>query len=89
MGYIQTETPYYQPAPQATSPFPPVATRNDPDFATFCAGKAASCYDAWGLRILDSTNVMIYGAGFYSFFDNYSLSMLFTLLFLYEMRIHN
>ncbi|PQE29297.1 putative beta-13 exoglucanase precursor protein [Rutstroemia sp. NJR-2017a BBW] len=74
MGYIQTETPYYQPAPQATSPFPPVATRNDPDFATFCAGKAANCYDAWGLRILDSTDVMIYGAGFYSFFDNYSLT---------------
>ncbi|KAF7887027.1 uncharacterized protein EAF02_003674 [Botrytis sinoallii] len=74
MGYIQTETPYYQPVPQATSPFPPVTTLNDPDFATFCAGKSATCYDAWGLRILDSQKMLVYGAGFYSFFNNYSLS---------------
>ncbi|KAJ8071726.1 hypothetical protein OCU04_002042 [Sclerotinia nivalis] len=74
MGYIQTETPYYQPVPQATSPFPPVTALNDPDFATFCAGKGPTCYDAWGLRILDSQDILVYGAGFYSFFDNYSLS---------------
>ena len=28
--------------------------------------------DAWGLRIVDSTNILIYGAGLYSFFNNYS-----------------
>jgi glucan 1,3-beta-glucosidase len=78
MGFIQTETPYYQPSPEATTPFPPVVSRNDPDFSVFCAGKAANCYDAWGLRILNSVNVLVYGAGLYSFFDNYSTST-FTL----------
>lgn len=27
---------------------------------------------AWGLRIVDSSNVVIYGAGLYSFFNNYN-----------------
>lgn len=70
-----TPKSYYQPVPQATSPFPPITTLNDPDFGTFCAGKSATCYDAWGLRILDSQNILVYGAGFYSFFNDYSLSM--------------
>ncbi|KAH6665999.1 pectate lyase superfamily protein-domain-containing protein [Halenospora varia] len=72
MGFIQTETPYYQPSPSALVPFPPVASRNDPDFATFCAGKDVTCNDAWGLRILSSKNILVYGAGLYSFFNNYS-----------------
>lgn len=29
---------------------------------------------AWGLRIIDSTKILVYGAGLYSFFDNYSTS---------------
>lgn len=28
--------------------------------------------DAWGLRIYRSSNILVYGAGLYSFFDNYS-----------------
>lgn len=72
MGFIQTETPYYQPSPNALVPFAPVADRFDPDFANFCAGKPASCNMAWGVRIVDSTDVLIYGAGLYSFFNNYS-----------------
>jgi glucan 1,3-beta-glucosidase len=28
--------------------------------------------DAWGLRILDSQSILVYGAGHYSFFDDYS-----------------
>jgi len=75
MGFIQTETPYFQPDPNALTPFAPVASRNDPDFATFCAGKAANCYEAWALRILNSQNVQVYGAGLYSFFSNYDTSM--------------
>ncbi|KAE9367654.1 glycoside hydrolase family 55 protein [Stipitochalara longipes BDJ] len=70
MGFIQTETPYYQPNPQAPAPFAPVATLNDPTFSN-CAGQPSNCYDAWGLRIVDSENVLIYGAGHYSFFNNY------------------
>lgn len=29
---------------------------------------------AWGLRIIDSSKILVYGAGLYSFFDNYSTS---------------
>lgn len=32
----------------------------------------APCEMAWGLRIVDSSNVVVYGAGLYSFFNNYS-----------------
>ncbi|MCJ1391404.1 hypothetical protein MMC18_004268 [Xylographa bjoerkii] len=72
MGQIQTETAYYQPNPNATEPFPPVAALNDPNFVTSCAGVAGNCADGWGLRILNSQSLMVYGAGLYSFFDNYS-----------------
>ncbi|RFU33902.1 hypothetical protein B7463_g2402, partial [Scytalidium lignicola] len=71
MGFIQTETPYYQPNPQAPAPFSVVSSLNDPDFASTCAGKGATCYDAWGFRLLNSNNVLVYGAGHYSFFNNY------------------
>jgi glucan 1,3-beta-glucosidase len=63
---------YYQPSPQATTPFDPVSSRNDPDFSVYCAGKDATCNDAWGLRVLSSKNILVYGAGLYSFFNNYS-----------------
>ena len=75
MGQIQTETPYYQPNPAANNPFPQNATLNDPNFSTYCpAGAAANCPLAWGLRVVASSNILLYGAGFYSFFNNYSTS---------------
>ncbi|KAI9739910.1 MAG: hypothetical protein M1818_004966 [Claussenomyces sp. TS43310] len=74
MGQIQTETPYYQPAPSAPTPFSPVSSLNDPDFATYCAGTTGNCADAWGLRVLNSQAILVYGAGLYSFFDNYNLT---------------
>ncbi|KAH8650653.1 glycoside hydrolase family 55 protein [Tricladium varicosporioides] len=72
MGFVQTETPYYQPNPIAPTPFSPVASINDPDFAATCAGKSGNCADAWGMRIVNSENVLVYGAGLYSFFNDYS-----------------
>jgi glucan 1,3-beta-glucosidase len=72
MGQIQTETPYYQPNPNATIPFPAVRSLKDPDFVKSCKGVQGNCADAWGLRILDSSNILTYGAGLYSFFNNYS-----------------
>ncbi|OAA68257.1 Pectin lyase fold protein [Niveomyces insectorum RCEF 264] len=74
MGQVQTETPYYQPNPGAAAPFEANATYNDPDFAASCAGVPGNCAMAWGLRVLDSDNVLVYGAGLYSFFDNYGQS---------------
>ncbi|KAK4189341.1 glucan 1,3-beta-glucosidase [Podospora australis] len=75
MGQIQTETPYFNPVPNALVPFPPVAALNDPDFRASCArGGEGNCAAAWGLRVINSKNVLVYGAGLYSFFDNYSTS---------------
>lgn len=74
MGQIQTETPYYQPSPNALTPFPPVTSLNDPDFSTSCSGVSGNCAAAWGLRVLDSSNIFVYGAGLYSFFSDYSTS---------------
>ncbi|KAI1118207.1 glycoside hydrolase family 55 protein [Nemania sp. NC0429] len=72
-GQIQTETPYYQPNPSARSPFPLNGT-SDPNFDVSCPkGTAApNCAEAWGLAVKASKNVLIYGAGLYSFFSNYS-----------------
>lgn len=84
MGQIQTETPYYQPNPPAPYPFDNInTTLNDPDFDNDCAvldsggiisgaNVTAPCRMAWALRIIDSSDVVVYGAGLYSFFNNYN-----------------
>ena len=64
MGQIQTETAYYQPNPDARFPFPPDARFHDPLFL-------APGEDGWGLRVVSSKGVRVYGAGLYSFFNNY------------------
>lgn len=71
-GFIQTETPYWQPNPDAKSqPYPLSTTLNDPNYSTACPDGIC---DAYGLRILNSQSVLIYGAGLYSFFKNYDLT---------------
>ncbi|KEY65762.1 hypothetical protein S7711_05591 [Stachybotrys chartarum IBT 7711] len=74
IGFAQTESPYYQPHPLARYPFPPVPSLRDPDFASDCQNDADPdfCERAWGMRILNSSNIVVYGAGLYSFFDTYS-----------------
>ncbi|KAI5926494.1 putative Exo-beta-1,3-glucanae [Camillea tinctor] len=66
MGQIQTETAYYQPNPDATIPFPPVAALHDPVFSPGDRGL--------GLSVVDSEGILVYGAGLYSFFNNYNVS---------------
>lgn len=61
---------YYQPNPGAPAPFTVNSALTDPDFATSCAGQSGRCNDAWGLRIVNSKNILIYAAGLYSFFIN-------------------
>ena len=75
MGLIQTETPYMQGKPTALSGgfVPDTKHFSDPDFAD-C--KTDACKKAWGLRIVGSRDVLVYGAGLYSFFDNYGQSCL-------------
>lgn len=67
MGMIQTETPYWESNPMVTAPFPINAAYNDPPYAS-CTSKMCK---SWALRIIDS-EVLIYGAGLYSFFENYN-----------------
>lgn len=69
MGLIQTETPYYQSNPTALVPFTPQHSWNDPDFST-CT--TPTCRKSWGLRVLNSSDLYVYGAGLYSFFENYA-----------------
>lgn len=76
LGHIQSETPYFQ-AGQSTSlqPFPPQKHfPHDPSFSDCPAtapGAVDTCKEAWALRIIKSSNVFLYGGGFYSFFQNY------------------
>ncbi|KAF2642104.1 beta-1,3-glucanase [Massarina eburnea CBS 473.64] len=64
-GAIQTETPYYQPNPDATTPFTTNTQFSDPDMST------KSDKTAWAVRVIDSESIWNYGAGTYSFFQNY------------------
>lgn len=77
MGHVQSETPYFQGGsisslvPYTPNPrlFP-----SDPDFHACEAlplAEARLCRSAWAMRIINSSNVYMYGGGFYSFFvDN-------------------
>ncbi|KAJ5679840.1 CAZyme family GH55 [Penicillium macrosclerotiorum] len=68
-GFIQTETPYYQPNPNAANgPYPTNSTLKDPDYSSCLSGNC----DSLGLRVLNSNSIVIYGAGLYSFFNHYS-----------------
>jgi glucan 1,3-beta-glucosidase len=64
MGLIQTETAYYQPNPDATFPFSPIESWSDPVYE--------KGDDGLGLIVRGSSQVEIYGAGLYSFFNAYS-----------------
>ena len=88
MGFIQTETAYYQPNPPAPQPFTSLSQYSDPIFPAECYSETgaqasitaqpnstvANNCDGFGLRILDSQDLLVYGAGFYSFFDNYNVT---------------
>ncbi|OBZ75893.1 hypothetical protein A0H81_04118 [Grifola frondosa] len=68
MGLIQTETPYYQPSPAAPAPFSLNTTYNDPSLS----GQTS----AWALSVQNSSNIIVFGAGLYSFFQNYAQTCL-------------
>ncbi|KKY34444.1 putative glycoside hydrolase family 55 protein [Diaporthe ampelina] len=74
MALIQTETAYFQGNPVAPTPFTINATYTDPNFD----GVASKAARTWGLRVVDSKDVFVYGAGLYSFFDDYNQECLAT-----------
>ncbi|KAG2176475.1 hypothetical protein INT43_005715 [Umbelopsis isabellina] len=77
MAMIQTETPYYQPVPPAPQPYTPNSALADPTFSN-CAAGSNTCSLAWGLRVVSSSDVYLYGAGLYNFFYNYDQTCLTT-----------
>jgi len=81
MGAIQSETPYMQSNPDALhGGFAPVTAFNDPTFSDCTTSSAGSntCAKSWGLRLVNSQEVVVMGAGLYSFFDNYDQKCLET-----------
>lgn len=71
MALIQTETAYFQGNPDALTPFDVNADYFDPDFKASCTSDSTKCARTWGLRVMDSSDVYVYGGGLYSFFNNY------------------
>jgi glucan 1,3-beta-glucosidase len=78
MGLIQTETPYFQSNPNAITPFTVNKAYSDPNFSSSCASDTDLCPKSWGLRVVNSKDVHVFGAGLYSFFDNYNQDCLKT-----------
>lgn len=71
-GLMQTETPYMQPVPLAPAPFEFNSDYDDPTFTVCNATESdVPCKDAWGMRIWNSREMLIYSTGMYSFFNNY------------------
>ena len=61
--------------PNALSSFIPNPVYSDP---TFDECYQATCYKTFGLRFFNSTYILVYGAGLYSFFNNYDQGCLIT-----------
>ncbi|KAG9121204.1 hypothetical protein FRC07_002937 [Ceratobasidium sp. 392] len=68
LGLVQTESPYWQPTPKPPKPFSISKAYKDPEFTK---GPAA-----WALSVTESSDVYVYGAGFYNFFRSYNQSCL-------------
>jgi glucan 1,3-beta-glucosidase len=82
VGGIQSESPYFQNAANVTAhsalePYTPGQLSMFPEDPTFpdCEGlnatEAPGCQVAWALRVVKSTDIVMHGGGFYSFFTNY------------------
>lgn len=69
MGMIQTESPYFQATPKAPEPFGPALGLYPTDPTFDCEGD--NCASSWGLIIEKSKSIYIYGAGLYSWFQQY------------------
>lgn len=75
MTVIQTETAYFQANPGARVPFNSLSAWYDPDWSS-CT--TARCAKTWGLRVRNTSDLLLYGGGLYSFFENYSQTCLDT-----------
>ncbi|RDB22380.1 hypothetical protein Hypma_010485 [Hypsizygus marmoreus] len=71
MGLIQTESPYYQPTPTVPGPFSFNSAYKDPSYPS-------GLTSAWAVTVSSSSDIIIFGAGLYSFFTNYNQACLAT-----------
>ncbi|KAH9934691.1 glycoside hydrolase family 55 protein [Fomitopsis serialis] len=71
IGVMQSETPYFQPLPVPPVPFSINGTYKDPSFPI-------SLTAAWGLYVQSSTDITVFGAGLYSFYQDYGQTCLNT-----------
>jgi len=68
MGLVQTESPYFQPAPRPPQPFDQSLTfKNDPTFAD-CPSLTLTCAMSWALRVIESSNIFVLSTGIYTWF---------------------
>ncbi|KAI1433392.1 glycoside hydrolase family 55 protein [Xylaria sp. CBS 124048] len=72
IGIAQTETAYMQGNPDATQGVTVLDGYDDPNFKETCLGPSQKCARTWGMRITNSSDILVLGAGMYSFFDNYT-----------------
>ena len=77
LGQAQTESAYFQSNPAAPVPFASLAAWADPVFDQ-CATKEETCAKGWGIDIINTTNLYVYNAGLYSFFQNWNTSCIGT-----------
>ncbi|KAF1850325.1 glycoside hydrolase family 55 protein [Cucurbitaria berberidis CBS 394.84] len=72
-GMIQTESPYYQPIPKAPAPFANAVGKFPGDPQYKCSGgEFDGCDSSWAVIIRESSDIVIGGAGLYSWFSAYS-----------------
>ncbi|KAF8439368.1 glycoside hydrolase family 55 protein [Boletus edulis BED1] len=69
IGFAQTENPYYQPVPAAPAPYESSSTYHDPTFSD-------SVDMAWAMNVRSSSNIILFGAGFYTFYQHYGQTCL-------------
>jgi hypothetical protein len=77
IGQAQTESAYFQSNPPAPQPYTSLPAWSDPVFDS-CPTNDSSCAKGWAMDIFNSTNIYIYNAGLYSFFQSWSTSCIGT-----------
>lgn len=72
-GFVQTESPYYQPTPKAPEPFGQFVGRLPGDPTYTCDGSDFDgCDSSWAVMIRGCQDIVVASAGLYSWFSTYA-----------------
>ena len=73
-GMIQTESPYFQPTPPPPAPFTDAVgvLPGDPDYTCTPGDEFSGCDQSWAVIIRQSENILVAGAGLYTWFSTYT-----------------